>query len=76
MSISYSLPTSNIIKDFSKPENFLEWLPGLFEEKYITNIFPYNLQADIIDENLSFLKNSGDVEDFNLTLKRFYLFLL
>ena len=75
MAISYSLPTSNIIKDFAKSENFLEWLPGLFEEKYINNIFPINLERDIIDTDLIFSKSSSDLEDFNLTLKRFYLFL-
>lgn len=75
MAISYSLPTSNIIKNFAKPENFLEWLPGIFEKKYINNIFPYNTSADIIDDNLEFNKQSGDIDDFNLTLKRYYLFL-
>lgn len=75
MAISFNLPTFDIIKDFSKPDNYKEWLPGLFSKNYYNNIFPINSIEDTITEDTQFLKANSSLDDFNLSLKRYFLFL-
>lgn len=75
MSISYNLPSANIIKDFSKPEKFNDWLPGLFKKSFYNGIFPINTKEDTIDENTVFSKSISSPTDFDISLKRYFLFL-
>lgn len=75
MPISFNLPTFDIIKEFSKPENYKEWLPGLFSKNYYNNIFPINNVEDSITEDTEFSKLNSSLDEFNLSLKRYFLFL-
>jgi hypothetical protein len=76
MAIPYNIPSLDIIKSFTKPEEFENWLPGLFGKNYYNGVFPINSKEDTITEETLFSKKTAPSnDDFNISLKRYFLFL-
>lgn len=73
MTISYNVPNLNVIKNFSDPKS-RDWLPGLFEEQYYNNLFPVDPTGNLT-EKTEFSKLNSNVDDFTISLKRYFLFL-
>ena len=40
MAISYNTPSFSSIKNYSRADNFQNWLPGIFSTGYYKGIFP------------------------------------
>lgn len=74
MPISYNTPTLNTIKDFTNPKSYDDWLPGLFDEAYYNGTFPINYTGNLTEQT-EFSKKNSDIDDFTISLKRYYLFL-
>jgi len=73
MAISYNLPGINLIKEFSSIDNVEEWLPGLFDGTF-NNLFPIDITGNL-NEKTEFSKSKSNIDDFTISLKRYYLFL-
>lgn len=74
MPVSYNIPSLNIIKQFTNPKLEELWLPGLFEDRYYNGMFPIDFTGDL-REQTEFSKKNSDLDDFTISLKRYYLFL-
>lgn len=73
MPIPFKKPNLKKIQEFSIPENYENWIPGLFSSSYYNNLFPINPNGDYLEQDLEFKNNN--IENFNVSMNRYLLFL-
>ena len=74
MAKSFNTPNLISIKSFSKPDKYLDWLPGLYSNSIYKGLFPVDFNGYLSENTLFSLKQSNP-DDFNISKMRFYLFL-